>query len=231
MEAHVIRLLFLVLALTPAIAFAGTCKVVNVSDGDTFTCFTDDNEQIKVRLAEIDAPEMNQPYGDRSKQSLYNLISSEMVRLDVQDTDRYGRTVARVKRVDGVDVNAEQIRLGSAWAYPKYLKDKTLKVFELEAKNSQRGLWALPASDQMPPWEWRQSKQAGSASNAPVAAAPARQSSFSQVESSAGGFNCNTQKRCGRMSCAEARYQLTQCGNPYLDGDGDGRPCERQCGH
>lgn len=225
------RILFLILALTPAIAFAGTCKVIDVSDGDTFTCFTDDNEQIKVRLAEIDAPEMNQPYGDRSKQSLYNLISSEMVRLDVQDTDRYGRTVARVKRVDGVDVNAEQIRQGAAWAYPKYLKDKKLKVFELEAKNSQRGLWALPVSDQMPPWEWRQSKKAGSASDAPVLTAPARQSSFSQVESSAGGFNCSTQKRCGRMSCAEARYQLTQCGNPYLDGDGDGRPCERQCGH
>lgn len=225
------RLLFLVLALAPAIAFSGTCKVIDVSDGDTFTCFTDENEQVKVRLAEIDAPEMNQPYGDLSKQSLYSLISSEMVRLDVQDTDRYGRTVARVKRVDGVDVNAEQIRLGAAWAYPKYLKDKTLKVFELEAKNRQRGLWALPVSDQIPPWEWRQTKQVGSAPAAPVLSAPSRQSSFSQVESSAGGFNCSTQKRCGRMSCAEARYQLTQCGNPYLDGDGDGRPCERQCGH
>lgn len=226
-----IRLLFLVLALAPAIAFAGTCKVIDVSDGDTFTCFTDENEQIKVRLAEIDAPEMNQPYGDRSKQSLYSLISSEMVRLDVQDTDRYGRTVARVKRVDGLDVNAEQVRLGAAWAYPKYLKDKTLKVFELEAKNSQRGLWALPASSQMPPWEWRHSKQAGSASDTPVAASPSRQSSFSQVESSDGGFNCSSLKRCGRMSCAEALYQLNQCRNPYLDGDRDGRPCEQQCGH
>jgi endonuclease YncB( thermonuclease family) len=132
----VIRLLFLVLALTPVIAFAGPCKVIDVSDGDTFTCFTDENEQVKVRLAEIDAPEMNQPYGDRSKQSLYRLISSEMVRLDVQDTDSYGRTVARVKRVDGVDVNAEQIRLGAAWAYPKYLKDKTLKVFELKQRTA-----------------------------------------------------------------------------------------------
>lgn len=73
----------------------------------------------------------------------YSLISSEMVKLDVQDTDRYGRTVARVKRVDGVDVNAEQIRVGAAWAYPKYLKDKTLKVFELEAKRCQSASYAL----------------------------------------------------------------------------------------
>lgn len=93
-----IRLLFFVLVLVPAIALAGNCKVIDVSDGDTFTCFTDDNYEVKVRLAEIDAPEMNQPYGDRSKQSLYSLISSEMIKLYVQDTDRYGRTVARVKR-------------------------------------------------------------------------------------------------------------------------------------
>jgi endonuclease YncB( thermonuclease family) len=231
MEAHVIRLLFLVSALAPAIAFAGTCKVIDVSDGDTFTCYTQDDEQVKVRLAEIDAPEMNQPYGNLSKQSLYRLISSEMVKLDVQDTDQYGRSVARVKRVDGLDVNAEQIRLGAAWVYPKYLKDKSLLALETEAKTRYLGIWAQPTSDQTPPWEWRQSKQTGSASDTPVAAAPTRQSSFSQVESSVGGFNCSKQKRCGRMSCAEARYQLNQCGNPYLDGDGDGKPCEQQCGH
>lgn len=222
------RSLFFLLALAPAIALAGNCKVIDISDGDTFTCLTDENEQVKVRLAEIDAPEISQPYGDRSKQSLYKLISSEMVKLEVQDTDRYGRSVARVKRVDGIDVNAEQIRSGAAWVYPKYLKDKSLLVLETEAKNRDLGIWALPASDQMPPWEWRQTKQTGSASEAPVAATSTRQTSFSQVDSS-GGFNCSTLKRCGRMSCAEARYQLNECGNPYLDGDGDGIPCERQC--
>lgn len=222
-----IRLILLALVLAPAISSAATCKVIDVNDGDTFTCLTDQDDHVKVRLAEIDAPEINQAYGDRSKQSLYNLISSEMVRLDVQDTDRYGRTVARVKRVDGVDVNAEQIRSGAAWVYPKYLKDKSLLILEAEAKNNQRGLWALPASDQMPPWQWRESNHSGSFADAPKPAP--RQSSFSQAESSAGSFNCSTLKRCGQMSCAEARYQLTQCGNPYLDGDRDGIPCERQC--
>lgn len=224
-----IRSLFFMMVFAPAIALAGNCKVIDVSDGDTFTCFTDENEQIKVRLAEIDAPEINQPYGDRSKQSLYNLISSEMVKLAVQDIDSYGRTVARVKRVDGVDVNAEQIRSGAAWVYPKHLKDKSFLVLETEAKNSQRGLWALPASDQIAPWKWRETKQPGSVSEAPALIKPARQTSFSQRESSGGSFNCNTLKWCGQMSCAEARYQLTQCRNPNIDGDGDGIPCERQC--
>lgn len=229
-----IRSLFFVLTLVPAIAVAGNCKVIHVSDGDTFVCLTDANEQVKVRLAEIDAPELNQPYGDRSRQSLSALILSEMVELDVQDTDDYGRTVARTIRVDGVDVNAEQVRSGAAWVYLKYLKDKSLLALEAEAKNIPQGLWALPTSDQVPPWEWRHAKQAGAVPATPVPAQPKRQASFSQFDSpeaggGGGSFNCSKLKWCGQMSCAEALYQLNQCGNPNIDGDMDGRPCERQC--
>jgi endonuclease YncB( thermonuclease family) len=226
-----LRAIFFALTLMPGLVFAGNCKVISVSDGDTFTCFTDDNEQIKVRLAEIDAPEMGQPYGSRSKQILSDLIYSEMVRLDVQDTDQYGRTVARVTRVDGLDVNARQVTTGAAWAYRKYLKDKSLLVIEAEAKNSKQGLWALSDSEQIPPWDWRGAKRAGTAQVTPVTPQEKRQTAFSQQSSAGGGFNCNVMKRCGAMNCAEAQYQLKQCRNPYLDGDGDGRPCERQCGH
>lgn len=225
-----IRCLFFVLTLLPAIAQAGNCKVINVGDGDTFTCLTGTNEQIKVRLGEIDAPEINQPYGNRSKQSLSALILNEMVKLDVQDTDDYGRTVARTIRMDGVDVNAEQVRAGAAWVYPKYLKDKSLLVLQAEAKKNQRGLWELPPADQIPPWDWRHAKQTtGSAPETTEVTQPKRQVSFSQFDSSGGNFNCNTLKWCGQMSCAEAKFQLTQCGNPNIDGDRDGIPCERQC--
>ena len=225
-----IRCLFFFLALLPAIALADNCKVTHISDGDTFTCLTGANEQLKVRLAEIDAPELNQPYGNQSKQSLSALIHSEMVKLDVQDIDDYGRTVARTIRMDGVDVNAEQVRSGAAWVYPKYVRDKSLLVLQAEAKNSHRGLWELPPADQMPPWDWRHSKQTtGSASEATELTEPKRQASFSQFDSSGGNFNCNTLKWCGQMSCAEAKFQLTQCRNPNIDGDRDGIPCERQC--
>ena len=229
-----IRALFLVLTLAPAMALAGNCKVIDVSDGDTFTCLTGTNEQVKVRLAEIDAPEMNQPYGDRSKQSLSLLILSEMVKMDVQDTDDYGRTVARITRTDGVDVNAEQVRSGAAWVYPRYLKDQSLLDLQTEAKNYPRGLWTLPTADQVPPWEWRHAGQAASTPEAPASVQPKRQATFSQFDSpsaghTGGGYNCNVLKWCGQMSCAEARYQLTTCGNPNIDGDRDGRPCERQC--
>ena len=227
-----IRLITLAFTLIPYLAFASNCKVIHVSDGDTFTCFTDENEQLKVRLAEIDAPELNQTYGSNSKQSLYEVISSEMVKLNVQDTDSYGRTVARVTRMDGLDVNARQVQVGAAWAYPQHLKDKSLLTLEAEAKKNKLGLWARPISEQIPPWDWRKTQRAAAEPKEP--AQQKRQTSFSQFDSPAtpaGSFSCKPLKWCGQMSCAEAQFQLTQCGNPNIDGDGDGRACERQCGH
>lgn len=91
-------------------------RVVGVSDGDTITVLVGGHEQIKVRLAEIDAPEKAQPFGQRSKQALSDLVFGKTVRVEQQDTDRYGRVVGRVF-VDGTDVNVEQIRQGMAWAY------------------------------------------------------------------------------------------------------------------
>ena len=219
------RLLLLMLTLASSMAYADSCKVIDVIDGDTFTCFTDENDLLKVRLAEIDAPELNQPYGEHSKQSLSKLISSEMVRLDITDTDSYGRSVGRVKRSDGIDVNAEQLRAGAAWVYRKHLEDKSLLVLEAKAKNDQRGLWSLPTTDQTPPWEWRKGDHPQSAANPAKSLIPKAQAS----SSSGSGYNCSTLKWCGQMSCAEARYQLSQCRNPNIDGDHDGIPCEMQC--
>lgn len=47
--------------------------VIGISDGDTLTVLDKDKQQVKIRLAEIDAPESHQAFGSRSKQSLSNL--------------------------------------------------------------------------------------------------------------------------------------------------------------
>ena len=136
-------------------------KVVAIADGDTFTLLTADKEQIKIRLAEIDAPESGQPYGNKSKQALSELIFSKDIRVVVQTTDRYGRTVGR-PYVGDLDVCAEMVRMGAAWAYREYLIDRSLLTLEADAKADKRGLWGISEAQAMPPWEWRR----GGAGNA-----------------------------------------------------------------
>lgn len=131
-------------------------RVVGIADGDTLTILVSGRNQIKVRLAEIDAPEKSQPFGQRSKQSLSDLCFGKDAVLQKTDTDRYGRTVAKVYCA-GVYANAEQIRVGLAWAYRKYLHDQSLLDFENEARVAKRGLWI--DSDPVPPWEYRKSKR------------------------------------------------------------------------
>ena len=91
------RILALVFALSASAVSAQDilCHVVGVTDGDTLTCLTADQQQIKTRLARIDAPEKRQPYGERSRQSLAGMVFDRDVRLDVLTTDRYGRVTLK----------------------------------------------------------------------------------------------------------------------------------------
>ena len=127
--------------------------VVAISDGDTLTLLNEDFQQIKIRLAEIDAPEKKQPFGARSRQSLGELCHEKRAEVRIIDVDRYKRIVGRVS-CSGVDANAAQVRRGMAWVYDRYAKDKTLYRLQDEARSSGRGLWV----DRSPvaPWEWRQ---------------------------------------------------------------------------
>jgi len=129
-------------------------KVISIADGDTLTILAAGNQQVKIRLAEIDTPESGQPFGNRSKQALSKLAGRQSVTVEVQDIDQYGRTVGRVY-VGDVDVSAELVREGYAWVYRKYLRDRTLLDLEAGARADKRGLWALPDNQRVPPWEWR----------------------------------------------------------------------------
>ena len=215
------RLILLVALTAPLYALAApiSCKVVAISDGDTLTCLTAERTQIKVRLAEIDTPEKAQPYGQKSKAALSVLVFGKQVTLATQATDRYGRTVARVN-AGGQDTNREMVRMGAAWVYRQYSKDKSLLAVEAEARTSRRGLWALPQADIVPPWEWR---KAGKQLNQQVA-------SSKSAATSSSAYQCGAKRYCKQMtSCAVARYHLTQCGMSGLDRDGDGKPCESVC--
>lgn len=140
-----------ILLLVAGAAIACTGRVVGVTDGDTIKVLCDRTE-VKVRLAEIDAPERGQPFGAKAKVALSELVFGRQVRLDVTDTDRYGRSIARVW-IGTTDANREMIRRGCAWAYRKYLTDTTLLNDEAAAQRARSGLWA--DANPLPPWEFR----------------------------------------------------------------------------
>lgn len=132
-----------------------TCRVVGVSDGDTITALCQGFERLKVRLAEIDAPEKAQAFGAASKQSLAGICYGTDAEISPMATDRYGRTVARV-RCNGIDANAAQVQHGLAWVYDKYASDGALYQLQDEARAARRGLWADDSA--IPPWQWRKKR-------------------------------------------------------------------------
>lgn len=144
-------LLLLLLAAFPALADIRG-KVVSVHDGDTLTVVID-RRQVRVRLSDIDAPELRQPFGTRSRQSLAEMCFGKEAVLDVQGEDHYHRSLARVT-CDGKDANAEQVRRGYAWIFVRYApRNSPLYALEAEAKAARRGLWADPSP--VAPWDWR----------------------------------------------------------------------------
>ena len=139
-----------------------TGRVVGVHDGDTVTVLDANRVQHKIRLAGIDAPELKQAFGTRSRQNLAGMVFGKDVLVEWNKRDRYGRTVG-VVLVGGHDANLEQIRSGMAWWYRQYAREQTpndRQLYELaenEARAAKHGLWADAAP--VPPWEWRHRKQ------------------------------------------------------------------------
>jgi micrococcal nuclease len=145
------------LAFCTAHAQAEQYRVVGIMDGDTVKVLSSDRQQIKCRLSGIDAPESNQAFGQRSKQSLSDMIFQKQVEITVVDQDRYGRSVCLII-LNGVDINKVQIQRGMAWHYVQYSRDASYAQAEASAQQQRLGLWA--DSNPTPPWIFRHSNKA-----------------------------------------------------------------------
>jgi endonuclease YncB( thermonuclease family) len=194
--------------------------VVGVHDGDTLTLLMEGNHQIKVRLAQIDAPELDQAFGQQSKQSLSEMVFNKTIKVEKETIDKYGRTVGTLL-IGDVDANKEQIKLGLAWVYRKYLHDQSLLSLEEAARQAKLGLWV--DGNPMAPWDYRHGGKQKKVKNTLTAL---RESKTHQNNNA----SCGSKHYCKEMaSCEEAKFYLTQCGLTRLDGDGDGAPCEKLC--
>jgi endonuclease YncB( thermonuclease family) len=138
----------------PAIPHADNLvgRVVAISDGDTMTILVRQS-QVRVRLADIDAPEIKQPFGTRSRQSLASMCARTTAHVEGSSKDRYGRVLGRVT-CNGINANAKQVQLGMAWVFERYARrDSPLHAMQVEARGAKRGLWV--DAEPIPPWEWR----------------------------------------------------------------------------
>jgi len=153
-----LALWLLVMACQMAFADVIVGRVIKIADGDTLTLMDAANQQHRIRLSGIDAPESVQAFGDRSKTALSALAFNKEVQADCKKRDQYGRDVCKIL-VDGVDVNLEQVRSGMAWWYKQYAKEQSpedqaaYEQAEFQAKIHRLGLWA--DKNPTPPWEWR----------------------------------------------------------------------------
>lgn len=127
-------------------------KVIRVLDGDTIEVLQD-KKPIRVRLANIDAPEKKQAFGRWSTNQLKALLAGQSVTVSYTQTDRYGRIIGRVFTMNGTEASRFMVQSGAAWVYERYNVDESLPALQREAQEQKRGLWADPKP--VPPWEWR----------------------------------------------------------------------------
>ena len=135
----------------------------SIYDGDTFRV-SDGNQEIKVRLCGIDAPEKDQALGLESRDHLRKLIGQGGGRIILieTDTDQYGRIVAEVfvptdKGDEEIQLNAQMVVDGMAYVYPQYVgscpNGFSIQAAEASAEQRAIGVWANPVSQK--PWDYR----------------------------------------------------------------------------
>lgn len=132
-------------------------RVVRVVDGNTIIVEVA-GAQHQVRMAGIDAPEKNQPWGEASTRELSKQVAGKHVVVNWYKRDRRKRLIGIV-RLAGEDVNLHMVDRGLAWHYERCAHEQdpsdraTYSAAEKSAQDARRGLWSDPAP--VPPWEWR----------------------------------------------------------------------------
>jgi len=129
-------------------------KVIKVVDGDTVHLMHKKYGLIKVRLADIDTPERDQPYGIEAKKVLNKIINNKLIKLKKITIDRYKRIVGIIY-YENMEINYFLVINGHAWCYEKYNQRESIKKAQNYARKNSLGLWSNKYGKPMPPWEWR----------------------------------------------------------------------------
>ncbi len=133
-------------------------EVVSIKDGDTFSIKDKRGKFYKVRLADIDAPEITQPFGRPAKRLVEDLALNKVVRINYIRADKYKRLIGKVFLPNGKILNEEVLKAGLAWHYRvKHPYSTYMEKMEYKAWKNKRGLWVQEKP--IPPWEFRREKR------------------------------------------------------------------------
>lgn len=151
---HFLHIIYLFAVILPPTLCAAQLQgmVIRVLDGDTIEVLQD-KTPVRIRLANIDAPEKKQAFGRWSANQLKDLVAAQPVTVTYTQTDRYGRIIGRVFTTNGTEASRFMVQSGAAWVYERYNTDKALPALQRKVQTQKRGLWA--DSQPVPPWEWR----------------------------------------------------------------------------
>ena len=136
-------------------------RITDLVDADTINVLIFGKQQIRVRLAFVDAPEKGQAFGERAKEVLSELVFNKDVKLRPHTIDRYGHLIARVI-IDNQDAGLVLLKQGLCWVYEKDVGEAAAEIqtsyrqAQDAARAQKAGLWQDP--DPVPPWEWRKQK-------------------------------------------------------------------------
>ncbi len=137
---------------TRAVGRQFRAMVADVTDGDTIVVWKKDNRTV-IRLAGIDCPERQQPFGKEATAFTANRTLGKTVTVIPETTDRYDRTVANVHLENGKSLSVELLHAGLAWWYRRFSRNRALLHHEKGARMARRGLWSQPHP--IPPWKYR----------------------------------------------------------------------------
>jgi len=145
--------------------------IARILDGDTIEI-----SGTRIRLEGIDAPEGDQTCaragggtwrcGQAASVELQRLIGGAPVRCESRGTDTYGRMLG-ICFVGTIDINAEMVRRGYAWAFVKYSRDYVAE--EAEARAQGVGIWQAPTTTA---WDHRTSRWAAAGDGAAPGGCP-----------------------------------------------------------
>ena len=127
---------------TRRVTILGRCFVI---DGDTIMI-----GDARIRLAGIDAAELDHPYGKRAKWALITLCKGHDIHAVLEAALSHDRMVATCYLPDGRDLSAEMVKLGMAVDWPKFSGGK---YQQYERPEVRRLLWRSDSRQKgrMPP--------------------------------------------------------------------------------